>query len=179
MKRALLPLPVALAACVGPTHEVVHIGPNVRIADGGIRGGEAQASYAIDGIGFSMAATVDQYKRPVFDGEQTRVGGGIDIGMRVSAFGLVAKGNGLEHWFDIGAAAGAGGGLIYPARLTTYGEGWVGGWVAIGLWKGPAFPSLLVDLRRQAVSEWDNATIVSVGLAFTRRFTTARGFGFD
>lgn len=164
--------------CAGTTHEVAHVGGNVRITDG-VRGGELAASYAIDGIGVSLAATGDHFKRPVFDGEQQHFGGGIDLGLRVSPFGL-AKQDAISHWFDFGGAIGGGGGLIYPARLSTYGEGWVGGWMTIGLAPGTGYPSLVLDVRRQAVTDWDNETLFSVGLAFTRRYTVEHtgGFGF-
>jgi len=146
------------------------VGGNVRITDG-VRGGELATSYAINGIGVSAAVTGDQYKRAVFDGEQQRFGGGIDIALRASVFGMLAKDNKLDHWLDLGGAAGAGGGLIYPARLSTYGEAWFGGWMTIGLAPGSAYPSLVLEVRRQAVTDWNNETLFSVGLAFTRRFT--------
>lgn len=178
MSKRLLASSLLLAGCATTTHEVVHMGGNVRITDG-VRGGEITTSYAINGVGLSAALTGDTYKRPVFDGEQQHFGGGIDIGLRASVFGLIAKDNKLDHWLDLGGAAGAGGGLIYPARLSTYGEAWFGGWMTIGLAPGAAYPSLVLDVRRQAVTEWDNETLFSIGLAFTRRFTQEpRGFGF-
>ena len=143
------------------------MGGKVRITDG-IRGGELAASYAINGIGVSAALTGDQYKRPVFDGEQQRFGGGIDIGLRASLFGL-AKQDVISHWLDIGGAIGGGGGLIYPARLTTYAEGWVGGWMTIGLAPGTGYPSLVLDVRRQAVTDWNNETLFSIHARTARR----------
>ena len=170
MSKRLLASSLLLAGCVGTTHEVAHVGGNVRITDG-IRGGEAYVNYAVNGIGISAALTGDRYKRPVFDGEQQRFGGGIDFGVRASLFGL-AKQNAIAHWFDLGAALGGGGGLIYPARLATYAEGWVGGWMTIGLPPGHGgYPSLVFDIRRQAVTEWNNETLFSIGLAFTRRIS--------
>lgn len=180
MSRLLLLSSLSLAGCASTTYEVAHVGGNVRITDG-LRGGEVAASYAINGIGVSAAVTGDQYKRAVFDGEQQRFGGGIDVGLRASVFGLIAKDNKLDHWLDLGGAAGVGGGLIYPARLSTYGEAWFGGWMTIGLAPGAAYPSLVLDVRRQAVTDWDDETVFSVGLAFTRRFTQeprGSGFGF-
>lgn len=176
MSRRLLLVSLA-TGCAGTTHEVAQAGGNVRITDG-VRGGEVAASYAIEGIGFSAAVTGDNFKRPVFDGEQQRFGAGVDLGLRASLFGL-AKAHAIARWFDVGAAVGGGGGLIYPARLSTYGEGWVGGWATIGLAPGASYPSLVLDVRRQAVADWNNETLFSVGLAFTRRFTKEHyGFGF-
>lgn len=178
MSKLLLLSSLPLAACASRTYEVTHVGGNVRITDG-VRGGEVATSYAINGIGVSAAVTGDEYKRPVFDGEQQRFGGGIDIGLRASVFGLLAKDNKLDHWLDLGGAAGAGGGLIYPARLSTYGEAWFGAWMTIGLAPGAAYPSLVLDVRRQAVTDWNNETLFSIGLAFTRRFTQEpRTFAF-
>ena len=154
------------------------MGGNVRITDG-VRGGEIYANYAVNGIGLSFAATGDNFKRPVFDGEQQQFGGGIDVGLRASVLGL-AKQDATAHWFDFGGAIGGGGGLIEHSILTTYGQGWVGGWLTLGL--GPdhdRYPALVFDVRRQAVIDWDDETVFSVGLAITREFTREpRGFGF-
>jgi hypothetical protein len=179
MSRRLLLSSLLAAGCAGKTYEVAHTGGNVRITDG-VRGGELYASYTVDGIGFSAAVTGDNFERAVFDGEQQRFGGGVDVGLRASLLGLFAKDHRIDHWVDVGGAIGGGGGLIYPARLTTYGEGWVGGWMTIGLAPGKSYPSLVVDVRRQAVTDWNNETLFSVGLAFTSRFTTEHtpGFGF-
>jgi hypothetical protein len=43
--------------------------------------------------------------------------------------------------------------------------------MTIGLAPGSAYPSLVLEVRRQAVTDWNNETLFSVGLAFTRRFT--------
>lgn len=178
MSKLLLLSSCLAAGCMGKTYEVAHVGGNVRITDG-VRGGEATLSYVVNGIGFSASVTGDNFKRPVFDGEQQHFGGGIDLGLRASLLGLVANDHRIDHWFDVGGAVGGGGGLIYPARLSTYDEGWVSGWMTIGLWPGKGYPSLMLDVRRQAVSDWDNETLFSVGLAFTKRLKLERGgFGF-
>jgi hypothetical protein len=170
MSRRLL-LSSLGAGCLHEAPIVTHVGGHVRIVDDGIRGGEARASYEGSGIGMSLAVGLDQFKRPVFDGEQSHLGGGIDLGLRASLLGLVGERD-LAQWFDIGGAIGGGGGLIYPARLETYAQGWYGGWTTIGLWRGPSAPSLHLELRRSAVVDWNDETLVSIGLAWTHRFTS-------
>lgn len=169
MKRlALLAALVAVIGCKTPPYQVTHVGANTHLTGDGVRGGDLGGSFELDGVGGSLAVTADQYKRPVFDGEQTHIGAGIDFGLRVSLFGLFNQ-DAIAHWFDLGAAGGVGGGLIYPARLSTYGQAWAGGWVTIGLYPGRSFPSLVLQARQQTVSDWNDETVYTVGLAWSQR----------
>lgn len=161
---------VSLTACAGMTYQVARVTPAVKLRTDHFQGGEVSASWEGHGVGFSASAQAQQLQRAVVDGTQSRIGGGVDIGMRVSLFGLFSSNHTIDHWFDIGGSAAGGGGLIYPARLTTYGEGWVGGWVAFGLWPSDRYPSLLIEARRVAVTDWDNFTVFTIGLSITQRF---------
>ena len=161
---------LAASACSGMTYQVGRVTPAVKLRTDKLQGGEISASWEGHGVGFQATAQAQELHRNVPDGVQSHVGGGVDFGMRVSLFGLFANDHRVDHWFDVGATAAGGGGLIVPNRLTTYGEGWVGGWVAFGLWPGDRYPSLLVEARRVAVTDWDNFTVFTVGLSITNRF---------
>lgn len=160
---------VGVTACGPHTYVVGRVTPAVRLQGSKLQGGELSTSWELDGIGFSLGVNGQQLSRPVFDGTQSRVGGGIAFGGRVSLFGLFKTNHVVDHWFDLGASGTAGGGLIYPARLTTFGELSGGGWVAFGLYPGTGHASLLLELRRVAVSDWDNMTIFTIGISLTTR----------
>ena len=118
--------------------------------------------------------TGDNFKRAVFDGEQQRFGGGIDIGLRASLFGLFAKDNQLDHWVDLGGAIGGGGGADLSRAADDVRRRLGRRLDDDRALAGHGYPSLVLDVRRQAVTEWDNETLFSVGLAFTKRLTMER-----
>lgn len=148
-----------------------HVGPSVQIDGSGLSGGELAASHSFGGLGLAAHAFGERLEREEVGGIRRRATGiGIDLGLRLSLFGLVADDHRLEHWFDIGLSGGTGGGGIKPARLETFGHAWIGFFTTVGLWRGERYPSLMLEVRRETVQGWDDRTVFVVGLAFTRRY---------
>ncbi|HUS30576.1 MAG TPA: hypothetical protein VMZ53_18835 [Kofleriaceae bacterium] len=169
MRAAALVL-LLLAACAGQTYSVSRITGTAKLRSDGAQGGEVSASFEGHGVGLSLSAQAQQLRRSFPDGTQSRIGGGVDLGMRVSLFGLIGSSHEIDHWFDIGGSAAGGGGFVVPARLTTYGEAWVGGWAAFGVYPGRRHLSIVLEVRRVAVTDWDNMTVFGIGLSLTERF---------
>jgi hypothetical protein len=162
---------VFLMSCAG--QGVYHATGAIQLDDNGVRGGEVSTSGGISGIQLSLDAEVQGLARPIpeLPGSVRRnTGGGVDLGLRVSLLGVLANDHRLEHWFDFGGSAMVGGGLVHPARLETFAEASVGGWVEIGLYPGPRYPSLVFEVRRVVIDGWDSATVFAIGLAYTKRF---------
>lgn len=162
----------AIGGCVGPQKLAGHAGAGVQLDEGGVRGAEVAASAEIHGVGLSARAYGDQLVReePELPGTvRRRIGGGVDLGLRMSLFGMISDDHRLERWFDVGVDAAMGGGVVKPARLETFGRAWVGGWAVIGLLPGNPFASLVLDVRRVAIAGWDNATVFTIGLAYSSR----------
>ena len=162
---------LALAGCTTWRQESSTVAVTA-LVDDQFRGAEVSAAYQGNGIGFSVSASGQFLERDelLFALHRRDFGAGAELGMSISPIGLLASDDRLTRWFDLGVAGSAGGGLIYPSRLTTYGQVWGDLWMAVGLAPGTRHPTLIVSMRRLAVSEWDNATVFTVSLAFTRRF---------
>jgi hypothetical protein len=169
---------VALAGCAGPIEGITRTTAAVTLDSDRVRGGEVAVAGGLAGVQVALAAEGQQLSReepeagPGF--VRRNKGFGIDLGLRASLFGVLNP-NGdhrFERWFDLGAAGYAGGGLVKPARLETFAEAWVGGWVELGLWPsqpGHGYPVLVLEVRRAAISGWDDATVFAIGLGITRR----------
>lgn len=176
--RALVLLSLALGAlagfagCVGRQKLTGHTGAGVQLDEDGVRGAEVAASGEVHGVGLSARVHAEQLERdePELPGfVRRKIASGADLGLRLSLFGMFAKDHRLERWFDVGVDAAVGGGFVKPARLETFGRAWVGGWAVFGLFPGNPFPSLVLDVRRIAISGWDNATMFTIGLAYSSR----------
>lgn len=176
--RALALLSLSLGAlagaagCVGRQKLTGHVGAGVQLDEDGARGGEVSTSGEVHGVGLSARVHAEQLARdePELPGfVRRKIGGGADLGLRLSLFGMFSKDHRLERWFDVGMDAAVGGGFVKPARLESFGRAWVGGWAVFGLFPGNPFPSLVLDVRRIAISGWDNATMFTIGLAYSSR----------
>ena len=161
---------LVLVGCAGKTYVVGRVTPAAKLTSDGFNGGELSASLEGEGVGLLAGVQGEQLTRNVPDATQRRVGGGIHIGLRLSLFGLFDREHRIDHWFDIGGSAAAGGGLVYPARLTTFGEVYAGVWAAFGLWPSRRHPSLVLEARRVAITDWDNMTVFTIGISLTERF---------
>jgi len=165
---------VVLAGCLGDQRVVLHpIQGNLQLGTDGVRGGELVSSGAIHGWGLEAHVHGQQLERdePAVPGYVRRnLGFGIDFALRLSLFGIVADDQRLARWFDIGATLGGGGGFIKPSRLTTYAEAWAGAWIEVGLAPGDRYPALVLEVRRAAITDWNDRTVFIIGLAFTRRY---------
>jgi hypothetical protein len=159
-----------LAGCAGSTYVVGRVTPAAKLTSDGFNGGELSASIEGEGVGLLVGVQGEQLSRNVPDGTQRRVGGGFHFGLRLSLFGMIDREHRIDHWFDIGGSAAAGGGLVYPARLTTFGEAYAGAWVAFGLWPSRRHPSLVLETRRVAITDWDDMTVFTIGISLTERY---------
>jgi hypothetical protein len=95
--------------------------------------------------------------------------GGADLGLRLSLFGMASNDHRLERWFDLGVDAAAGGGLVKPSRLESFGRVWIGGWAVFGISPGNPYASLVLDARRIVNAGWDDATVFTIGVAYSSR----------
>ena len=171
-------LALGLSACTPWHQEASRLTPTIQFERGGIRGGELSVAHAINGVAITFDAQGQRYERdeatldPAFELHRTSTGFGLDLGMRLSPLGMIADDDGFTRWFDLGVAASMGGGLLYAGRVTTYGQIWGGGWAAIGLpgVGDDVHASIVVELRREAVADWDNQTLFTVGLSIVRRY---------
>jgi hypothetical protein len=167
----LAALALFATACATHTYTVARVTPAVRFQGSTFQGAELSASGEGHGVGVSISASAQSLSRPVFDGTQSRIGGGVTFGARVSLFGLFAGNHEIDHWFDLGASGAAGGGLVYPASLTTFGELSGGGWLAFGLFPGARHPALVLEIRRVVIQGWNDMTLFTVGIGVaSRRF---------
>lgn len=174
--RAVL-LALALPACTPWHQEASRLTPAIAFDQDGVRGGELSVAHAINGVAVTFDVQGQRYERdevtldPAFELHRSSTGFGLDLGMRLSPLGMIATDDRFTRWFDLGVAGAMGGGLLYASRVTTYGQIWGGGWATIGLpGVGDIHADLVFELRREAVADWDNHTVFTVGLAIVRRY---------
>jgi hypothetical protein len=165
---------VALAAgCAstgGASQGVTHLIGTADIDHDGLRGGRLAGEFGFRGVELSLDAETQRQFRANDAGSS--FGGGVDLGLRLSIFGLLITDNDhrLEHWFDLGAEGRAGGGFN---SVDSFGQVSAGGWVEIGLWSGTDYPALILDARRQITTgPWNDETVFGIGLAWTVRTTS-------
>jgi len=170
---ALLSLALgALAGCVGRQKLTRHVTAGVQLDESGVRGGEVSTSGEVRGVGLSFRVHAEELERaePELPGfVRRRIGGGADVGLRVSLFGIASNDARLERWFDVGVDAAVGGGLVKPSRIESVGRAWIGAWAVFGILPGNPYVSLVLDVRRIANGGWDDATMYTIGLAYSSR----------
>ncbi len=163
------PLLLSLVGCLGPAESITKIGGHVLVDTRGQAGADATAIGGRHGLQFGAAVYGRQLTR---EGDPNRyLGFGGDVLLRTSVIGLFSPDDHtLEHWFDFGAEAGAGGGAAYPTRFIAEGHGYAGAWVDIGLWTGDAYPALELAVRREVEgSPWNDQTLFSIGVSWVHR----------
>ncbi|MEO8702228.1 MAG: hypothetical protein ABI867_19445 [Kofleriaceae bacterium] len=169
---------VMLAGCAGPIEGITRTTGAVAIDGDRVRGGEVAVAGGFAGVQVAFDVSGQQLSReepeagPGF--VRRNKGFGIDLGLRASLFGVLnPRGDHrIERWFDLGAAVSGGGGFVKPARLETFSQGWVGGWVEFGLFPSQPrhrYPVLVLEVRRAEITDWDNATVFVIGLGLARR----------
>ncbi|HEU0036700.1 MAG TPA: hypothetical protein VFQ53_39070 [Kofleriaceae bacterium] len=173
MTRVLV-LVLVLASCAGTYELATRTSGNAQLDDEGLRGGELQAAGGFGGVQLVLDAEVQRLVRDEPDAGIVRRnrGGGIDLGLRVSLPGVLAphSEHRLERYFDFGFGGTVGGGFVKPARLETFGQAVVSGWIELGLpIGGRRYPVIVLEARRAAISGWNDATVFVVGIGLARR----------
>jgi hypothetical protein len=169
---------VAASGCAhlgdGPTsgHQGVSAVRGAALLDEhGMTGARADVAGAYRGIGFGLGALVDRHH--VGDTAPLHTAGQLELWMSASLFGLLSDDHRFERYFDLGAAAGAGGGLAHTNGLTTIAEVWYGPWIEIGLVPGDwEYPALHLEVQQTLYrGAWRDRTTFIVGLSLVgRRF---------
>jgi hypothetical protein len=169
---------VTLTACGAWRQEYVRAAPAVLVDDSGVRGGDVRGTASMNGIGVSadLDGQVLEREEPALALHRRDFGAGLGLGVTVSPLGLLASNDRFTRWFDLGVAGSIGGGLVHAGRLTTYGHAWGGAWMAFGLWPSKIHPSLVIEVRREALSDWDDRTLFAISLALDRRLVGQRGW---
>lgn len=170
MRRCLVVLLVACRSSAGPAQISTHMTVTGQLDDQGFHGLEGRVEAGVHGVELSLDLEGQGVTRK--NDPDTHGAGGIDLGLRLSLFGMLAKGDhALEHWFDLGAEGYAGGGFT---GIDTFGQASVGGWVEFGLWTGDSYPALILDVRRTVYSApWNTATVFGVAFSFARRYANS------
>lgn len=170
MKRVVMV--VMLGAC---WHEAQHTETlrtvilTTRIESDGLDGAELATAGGWSGIQIQVSGHLQQVTRAMDPNEH--LAGGIDLALRASLFGMIAKDHRLDHWFDIGAMGGVGGGLFRPtSRFDSYAQAWGGAWLQIGLYPGAKYGAVFLDVRRVSYrGTVEDATVFGIGLGFVSR----------
>nr|HEX4316446.1 hypothetical protein [Kofleriaceae bacterium] len=166
--RTVAALALAGCASIGSASQgVEHLTGAADVDHGGFRGARVAGEFGFRGVELSVDADVQRQQRS--DAASTATGTAVDLGLRLSIFGLLMSDGDhhLEHWFDLGAEGRAGGGVT---SSDAYGEVSAGGWVEIGLRSGTDYPALIVDVRREVTTgPWADDTVFGIALAWTVR----------
>ncbi len=173
MTRAAAALAVAGCAHVGAPpaghQETGRIAAQATLASGRGPGAHVEGDALFGGLGIGLAIEVAPHARssaPVSD-----TAGTVDLSLRASPFALLGDDHRIERWFDLGGAAGIGGGLVRTDRLTTLGAAWVGAWAEIGLpFGGWHYPAIELSIQRVTFGgDARDETAFLVGLGWTTR----------
>jgi hypothetical protein len=140
--------------------------------DGHVEGAQAHALAGAAGLYADLEANLRDATR--LDDPDTHPGLGLGFSLRASLFGILATDHKLERYLDLGAEAGAGGGLVHgapPHDVSAMSSVWYGGWVEVGTVSvGSGYLAVIGGIRREVFSDpWLDQTQLAIGLAWRTR----------
>jgi hypothetical protein len=173
MKLVWVACTLALAACAGRQSDtMLGYGAHAVLGGGRFEGAAIQAMTGVSGVYVEGEASVRGADRR--DAPDTYQAVGAALATRVSLFGLLGTSHELERYFDLGGAAGAGGGWVFgppPHDIAGFGSAWYGAWVDLGTVAiDDGYLAVTGGVRREVFGDpWNDRTQLMVGLAWRRR----------